>query len=162
MERFTEVVTKICRFFDAIAAWGAFALMVLVVGNVILRITIKKPILGTYEYVGFLAALVIGLALAYCAIQNSHIAVTFLMERFPLKIQVVAEVIVGLISLGFLVLAAWHTGLYAHSMVLSGEVSPTTKTTFYPFVYLVAFSLLVLALVVLLKIIESIGKGVKA
>lgn len=162
MERITKAVTRICRFFDVIAGWGAFALMVLVVGNVILREVIKKPILGTYEYVGFLAALVIGLALAYCAIQDGHIAVTFLMERFPLKIQAIAEVIIGLISLGFLVLAAWHTGLYAHSMVLSGEVSPTTEVIFYPYIYLVAFSLLVLAVVVLLKVIKNIGKGVKA
>ncbi len=161
MERLTEVTNKICRFFDTVAAWATFALMALVVSNVILRISIKKPILGTYEYVGFLAALLIGLALAYCAIQNSHIAVTFLLERFSLKVQAVVEVIIGLISMAFLVLAAWHTGIYAQSMVLSGEVSPTTKTAFYPFVYIVAFSLLVLALVVLLKVIESIRKGVK-
>jgi len=161
MERLTAVVTKISRWMDAVAGWGAFALMVLVVGNVILRVSIKNPILGTYEYVGFLAALVIGLALAYCGIQNSHIAVTFLLERFPLKVQVVVEVIIGLISLIFLMLAAWHTGIYAHSIAVSGEVSPTTEAIFYPYIYLVAFSLLVLAFVVLLKTIESLGKGVK-
>ncbi|NMB36208.1 MAG: TRAP transporter small permease [Firmicutes bacterium] len=161
MERITGMATKICRFFDAIAGWSTFALMALVVANVLLREIFKKPILGTYEYVGFLAALVVGLALAYCAIQNGHIAVTFLLERFPLKMQAVVEVIIGLLSIAFLVLAAWHTGIYAHSMAVTGEVSPTTKAIFYPYIYLVAFSLLLLALVVLLKVVESIGKGVK-
>ncbi len=162
MERFREVVTKICLFFDKIAAWGTAILMVLVVGNIILRISIKRPILGTYEYVGYLAALVIGLALAYCAIQNSHIEVRFLLERFPPKVQVVIDIVVGFISLIFLILSTWHTGKYAYSMILSGEVSPTTRTPFYPFVFLVAFSLLALSLVVLLKLIENIRKGVRA
>lgn len=161
MERVTEVTTKICRFFDAIAGWSTFALMALVVANVLLREIFKKPILGTYEYVGFLAALVVGLALAYCAIQNSHIAVTFLVEKFPSKVQSVVEVAIGLLSIIFLVLAAWHTGIYAHSMAVTGEVSPTTKAVFYPYIYLVAFSLLLLAFAVLLKVIESVGKGVK-
>ena len=103
MERLTEAVTRICRFFDNIAAWGTAILMALVVGNIILRVTIKRPILGTYEYVGYLAALVIGLALAYCAIKDGHIAVRFLLEWFSQKTQAVVDIIVGFISFIFLI-----------------------------------------------------------
>ena len=151
----------ISKFFDKIAGWCMVATMALIVGNILLRSLIKQPILGTYEYVGFLTALIIGLSLAYCAVQNGHIAVTFIAEKFSPGVQYVITVIIDIISFIFLSLATWHTGKYAYSMILSGEVSPTTKMPFYPFIYLVTLGLFMLSLVILFKLIEYIRKGVK-
>lgn len=156
------MITLISKFLDKIAGWTMVATMILIVGNILLRSIIKQPILGTYEYAGFLTALIIGLSLAYCAVQNGHIAVTFIAEKFPPIIQFVIDAAMNIISFIFLSLASWHTGKYAYSMILSGEVSPTTKTPFYPFIYLVTFGLSMLSLVVLFKLIEFIRRGVKA
>ena len=49
---------------DYIARWAVVAMMTIVVGNVIMR-QFGSPIDGTVELVGFLAALVIGLSIAY-------------------------------------------------------------------------------------------------
>ncbi len=161
-KNYNVVITMVSKFLDKIAGWIMVATMALIVGNILLRSFLKQPILGTYEYAGFLTALIIGLSLAYCAVQNGHIAVTFIAERFSRGVQYVIDVVIGIISFIFLSLATWHTGKYAYSMVLSGEVAPTTKTPFYPFIYLVAFGLCMLSLVVLFKLIELIRKGVKA
>ncbi|HHT45935.1 MAG TPA: TRAP transporter small permease [Firmicutes bacterium] len=155
------MISMISKVFDKIAGWCMVATMALIVGNILLRSLIKQPILGTYEYVGFLTALIIGLSLAYCAVQNGHIAVTFIAEKFSPGVQYVITVIIDIISFIFLSLATWHTGKYAYSMILSGEVSPTTKMPFYPFIYLVTLGLFMLSLVILFKLIEYIRKGVK-
>ncbi|VFU12310.1 TRAP-type C4-dicarboxylate transport system, small permease component (fragment) [anaerobic digester metagenome] len=60
----------------------------------------------------------------------------------------------------FWVLAAWHIGSYANSMVVNGVVSPTAQVPFYYFIYLIALGLLALCLVLLVRTIESIKKAV--
>lgn len=161
-KNYIVMISMISKVFDKIAGWCMVATMALIVGNILLRSLIKQPILGTYEYVGFLTALIIGLSLAYCAVQNGHIAVTFIAEKFSPGVQYVTAIIIDIFSFIFLSLATWHTGKYAYSMILSGEVSPTTKMPFYPFIYLVTLGLFMLSLVVLFKVIERIKKGVKA
>jgi TRAP-type C4-dicarboxylate transport system permease small subunit len=134
------------------------AVMVLIVANIILRAVFKSPILGTIDYATFLTAVMIGLSLAYCAVQNAHIAVDFVMERLPLKIQAVIDMFMGMLSLSFWSLFAWQTAIYANRMASRGVVSSTTQTPVYPFIYLVAFGLFVLCLVLLSNTVESCRK----
>ncbi len=161
MEHFRVFVTKLSSFLDKIAGWVMVSVMLLVVSNVLLRELFKKPVLGTYEYVGFLTAALIGLAIAYCALKDFHIAVGFMLEKFSPRIQRVVEIFTGLISFIFLAFSSWHIIDYAGSMIASGEVSPTTRTPFYPFIYVVAIGFIALCMVVFLKLTESIRKVVK-
>lgn len=158
MKNLSGFVAGLSRMLDRIAAICIVFIMVLVVGNILLRVFIGSPILGTYEYVGFLTAAMIGLALASCALQNGHIAVSFVLEKFPTKMQAVVDIIMNIFALSFWGLSAWYIGKYANSMTVSGVVSPTTQTPFYPFVYLVSFGMMALCLVLLLRLVESIKK----
>lgn len=161
MEQFAVIAAKISKLLDSIAGWCMASIMVLVVSNILLRTLFKRPILGTYEYVSFFTALVIGLALAYCAVQNSHIAISIITDRLPVKIQMIIEIVIDTIAFIFLSFSTWHIGIYAKSMAGSGEVSLTTKLPFYPFIYLVAFGMSILSLVVLANLISCLGKGGK-
>jgi len=161
VEYFTRFTAKLSTYLDRAAGWLMVSVMLLVVSNVLSGGILNSPILGTYEYVGFITAMFIGLSIAYCALQDFHIAVGFLLEKLPPRIQRIVDVLTGTVSLVFLSLTAWHIANYARSMVITGEVSPTTRTPFYPFIYVVAFGFLVLSLVVLSKLIESIRKVVK-
>lgn len=154
MRKFTGLVTVLSRWLDIAAGFCIVAVMGLVVTNILFRVLLNRPIFGAYEYVGFLTAAAIGLALAYCAVQNGHIAVGFFVERFPLKLQAVIDSFVNIIALCFWSLTAWYIGKYAGSMAANGLVSSTTQIPFYHFVYLIAFSLLVLCLVLVVKTAE--------
>jgi len=146
-----KVVGMVTGFMDKLAAIAMLSAMLLVVANVVLRVTVGKPILGSYEYVGFITAAIIGLAIAHCAFRNSHIAVGFIMDRFPEKVRLTVDGAVHLISALFLGLFSYHIVDYAASMALTGEVSPTTKTPFYPFIYVVAIGMSALCGVLLLR-----------
>lgn len=158
MEKFTGLVTGLSRIFDKIAGLCMVSVMVLVVSNILLRVLFKNPILGTYEYVVFLTVATIGLSLANCAVQNGHIAVSFVVDRLPIKIQVVVDLIMNAAALFFWSLCVWQVGVYAKKMAESGVVSPTSQIPLYPFIYLVAFGLLALCLVLLVRTAESIQK----
>ncbi|MFZ5650932.1 MAG: TRAP transporter small permease subunit [Bacillota bacterium] len=157
MERVTKMAFKISQFLDHMAGWAIAATMLLVVGNVILRL-FGYPLGGTYEWVGFLTAVAVGLSLAYCAALGGHVAVTLFVEKLPTKAQAAIDVLTASIVLLFLAMTSWELAAYGTSVAASGEVASTTKVPIYPFIYLIALGFLVFGLVLLSVVIESIRK----
>lgn len=161
MEKVNSLVNRISRTLDIIAGLCIASVMALVVINVLLRALFKHPILGTYELVCFLTAIAIGLALASCAVQNGHIAVGLLVDRLPCRAQAIIDSLVNAAAFGFWIMAAWHIGLYAKSMMINGVVSSTTLIPLSPVIYLVAIGVLGLCLVLLVRLVDSLKKAVE-
>lgn len=157
---FSRFVGGLSIILDRIAGFCMVFIMGLVVLNVVLRTIFNISIIGTYEYVSFLTAAMIGFSLAQCAYTRSHIAVDYFMVKLSLKTQKVTEIIVTGIGLLFWILSSWHLGKYAYALSLKGVVSPTTQTPYYYFIYLVAFGLLALGLVLLANFIEYLKRYV--
>lgn len=160
MEQLTGLVSRFSRVMDRIAGFCMVAVMVLVVANILLRVLFNRPILGTYDYVVLLNAVMIGLALAYCAVQNGHIAVGFLVDRLPSRAQAAIDIVMNIAALVFWVLCAWQVAGYAGMMAASGVVSPTSQIPVFPFIYLLALGILALSLVLLARTAQSIMKAV--
>ncbi len=158
MKIMTTVINRIGEFFDRLAGLILVLVMLLAVTNILLRALINRPILGTYEFVGYLTATAIGLSLAGCASQGGHIAVGVLVDRLPPRMQKLIELLLNLPVLGFLSLAAYQLFRHAGRIALNGEVAPTTELPFYPFVYLVAAGFLALVLVVAGRTIALLGR----
>ncbi len=133
------------------------AMMGLVFVNVALR-AVWQPLLGTYEFTGFIAALTISLALAHCAANKGHVAITLFADRLPARVQAILDTIVAILGFGLYIVLAWQCSKYAIVMYHSGEVSITTETHFYPFIFIVAFGLLMLALVLLNDLFKSLQR----
>lgn len=149
------------KVFDAMAGACLLAVMFLVVLNIVLRALFKSPILGTYEYVGFLTSLAVGLALAHCALKNGHIAVGFLVAKLPHRLRACVDSLTNITAAVFFVFCCWHMLDYARSFAISGEVGLTTKIPFYPFVYGLAAALVLLCLVLVLRAVEMAGMAVR-
>jgi len=159
MQHFEAVIVKISRLMDLLAGVILAATASLVVANILGRALFNRPILGTYELVGFLTAAVVGLALARCALENSHIAISFLTDKLPPSWQRFTEFAVDLPATVFLFFAAYNIFAYGSRLAASGVVSSTIRLPFYPFIYLVAAGFLMLAMTVLLSLIKQIGGG---
>lgn len=155
MKRFSNVVVSVSEFFDKLGGWIYVGLMFLVVVNIILRAAFSSPIKGTVEYVGFYTAVGIAFSIAYCALKDGHIAVTFLAERlFSKKILKVIALLMNSISAFFFTFTGWKLAEYAAGMAASGEVSSTTRTHYFPYIYIIAFCFFLLAVVLLNRMIE--------
>ncbi|MCR4395090.1 MAG: TRAP transporter small permease, partial [Dehalococcoidales bacterium] len=138
METFERFVGKISRLFDYIARFGVLAMMILVVANVILRI-VWKSIVGTYDYVCIIGAVLVALALAYCGYKKGHIEIEILMSQLPERVQGTIGSIVNLLSLGFFSIVAWQLVLLGNEMRQKGETTMTLYLPFHPYLYLIAF-----------------------
>jgi TRAP-type C4-dicarboxylate transport system permease small subunit len=158
MKQFSGLVQRMSRTLDIIAGFCIVATMVIVVINVLLRAFLRKPLLGTMDYVTLLMALTIGLGLAYCGFNNGHIAVDLIIDKLPKKAQAIIDAVTDLISLIFWGAVAWYMAEYARTMALSNLVAPTIQIPLSPIIYVVSFGLLMLCLVILVKTIDSVRK----
>ncbi len=162
MEKFRKFIEAFSLNLDRLGRVVIFLLMLLVVANVASRRLFASPVRGTVEGVEFLTAMAIGLCLAYCAVQGGHVAVGFFTDRLRPRTQAVLEVFVKSLSLVFLVLACWRIVIYAQRTIITGQQSLTLSLPYYPFVLVIAFGFFCYALVLVLEILENIGKAVKS
>lgn len=157
---FGRIVGSASGVCDRIAHVALVVMALLVCGNIVLRL-FGYPILGTYEFAEFLAAVVISFSLAHCATQKGHVAIGILVERFPQRTQRLIDVTTEIITIGVFSLVIWALLDYATAKLHSGEVSMTLNLPFYPFIYGVAFGFIMLFLVLLTDLVKSVAQVVK-
>jgi TRAP-type transport system small permease protein len=86
-----------------------FALMVMGAADVIGRYFFNRPIHGTLEFGKILVMGMVILFWAYTQRNKGHVAITFLIDRFPTKIRRVWDFVIGLISLFLFSLITWQS-----------------------------------------------------
>jgi TRAP-type C4-dicarboxylate transport system permease small subunit len=159
LKKFGDIVKKTSDIFSWIAGGAIAVAMVLVVANVILRKIFKSPVLGVYEFTGFISVVIISFGLAYVLVVDAHIAVDFIVEKFKPVVRNVIDTIIGLIVLGFMSVFTWNSFIYATKVMTSNQLSPTTQTPFYIFIYAMSLCFVLLCLVYITKVRESLGKA---
>ena len=155
VERMDKAVAWASQKLDIVAGVALVAMMALVFGNVLCR-AVWQPIMGTYEVTAFLAAMTISFALANCAVNKGHIALTLFVDRLPPRLRAFFDIIVSILGALLYLILAWEVTKYAIHMRRIGEVSLTMEIPFYPFILGVAFGLLMLALVSLVDLFKSL------
>jgi len=151
MEFIHNLLKNIIVKADKIAGLCFFSVMALVVLNIIMR-KLFYPIMGTYELVGLLTATGIALALANCTQSNGHVAMGLIIDRLSPARQLVVDIIVYSISLGLWLVIAWQLFVFGGTTFSRGLVSSTALIPIYPFIFTIAFSVLLLCLVLAFKL----------
>lgn len=154
IERITYFLTD---RFNWIAAGAVVAMMCLTCADVILRI-FRHPIPGTYEIVGLLGSVVIAFSIGYTSVEKGHIAVEFLVQKFPVRVQTFIDTFNDLISTCLFALITWQSIVYASDLKQSGEVSLTIQMPIYPFVYGISLGCGLLCLILLLNFVKSLKR----
>lgn len=157
MYSFEKIIHGLSRMLNIVSGIVLAIMMGLVFINVLIR-AVWRPILGAYEITAFLAALVIALAVAHCAVKKGHVAITLLADRLSQRVQAVLDAIVSILGFALYTVLAWQVTKYAVVIIKSGEVSITLELPFYPFVFVIAFGILMLALVLLNDFFRSIPR----
>jgi len=148
MYDFLRSIQWLSALLNYIAGWALVGMTGLTCADVVLR-AFRRPILGTYEIVGFLGAVVISFALAETTLKRGHVAVEALVKHLPLRVQGVIYFVTHLLSILLFALIAYECWIYAGDLKASGEVSLTLKIPFYPIMYGIACSAIVVCLIML-------------
>ncbi len=134
MERLTGFVQRLASLFNTVAAAAVVGMMALTCLDVGLRF-FRHPIPGTYEIVGLLGAVFVSFSLARTSVDQGHIAVDFLVQRLPRRVQYVVEALNAGICAVLFTVVGWQCMRYAVDLKASGEVSMTLQIPIHPFVF---------------------------
>ncbi len=160
MVRLVKWAHAVSHGFNIVSYMAIIAMVILTCADVILRL-LGRPIVGTYEMIGFLGAVVVSFSLAYTSIQKGHVSVEILVEKLPERLQVFIDFIGGTISTILFGLLSWQSTIYALDLKRSGEVSMTLQMPVYPFILGVALGSTLLCLVLIFETIRSVERMVK-
>ncbi len=156
MKGLLNAVNGLTRFINVIAGICLTFLMLLTIGDVILRF-FKMPIVGTYELVAFAGAVVIGFSLPLTSWVRGHIFVDFFIIKFSKKVQNVFNVATRCLVFILFFLMGWNLLKYAVDLQKSGEVSLTLQMPFYPITFGVGICCFIQCLVMVCDIVKVLG-----
>ena len=145
-----KIVSKVL---NSIAGIAVTLMMLLTVTDVFLRAG-GHPIIGTFEIVALLLAIVIGFGIPQVSLDRGHVYMEFLLERMSKKGRNVMNTFTRVLCLGlfaFIGINLFNVGARFHA---SGEVSATIKIPFYPVAYGVAICCLLECCVFIFDIVR--------
>lgn len=134
-----------------IAGWLTFAVMLLVVGNVVLRYGFNRPVPGTLELTEGALPLIIFLSLALTQYHQGHIKVVLLTQHLPAGLRRVLRVIAmlaGAVLFAWAAWAGWEAGL--KSLKIGEMERGAVRYPLYPIKFAVSFGMILLTLQFLL------------
>ena len=147
------VLRIISNLLNTIAGAAVTFMMLLTVADVVLRAG-GHPIIGTFEVVSLLLALVIGFGIPQVSIDRGHVSMDFLMDKLSQTGRNVMNTFTRLLCVvlfAFIGVNLFNVGARFHA---SGEVSPTIMIPFYPVAYGVAVCCLLECCVFLFDIVR--------
>jgi len=109
-------------------------MMLLTVADVLLRAG-GHPIIGTYEIVALLMAVVIGFGIPQVSLDRGHVYMEFLLEKLSGRAKNVMNVFTRVLCLILFAFIGYNLFNVAAGFRASGEVSPTIQLPFYPVAY---------------------------
>jgi len=147
---------KIAYFMYGIAGVALVGIMFLTVADVFLRL-FKMPIVGTYEIVSLLGAVVIGFAIPQTTLERGHVLMDFLTGRLHGGVQRVLHLFTRLIAAVIFLIIGWNLFVLGNDLLKAGQVSLTLKMPEYPVAFGIAFCCLLQCLVLLADLIKKEG-----
>ncbi|MBI4966369.1 MAG: TRAP transporter small permease [Desulfomonile tiedjei] len=156
MNTLSAIVTTLSRIMYSVAGVALTGMMVLTVADVALR-AFKRPIVGTYELVGLLGAVVIGFAIPQTSRVRGHVLMDFLTGKLPVGLQKGFEVLTRLLAIAIFLIIAWNLWELAGDYRRTGETTLTLQVPLYPVAYGIATCCFVECLVLLVELFQ-VGK----
>jgi len=149
--------TVINRGLAVLAGISLIAMMLVTVSEMVLRM-FGRPMVGTVETIGWLAAITTAFALGYTQLHRGHVSIDLFIVRLSARKRAVLSSLVYLVSTGLFLVVTWYVFQYAGVLRRSGSLSETMKIIVYPWVYLVSLGCTGLTLALLVEFLKSCGK----
>jgi TRAP-type C4-dicarboxylate transport system permease small subunit len=145
------------RGLAAVAGVALATMMGFTAFDVLMR-ALGRPVAGSVEIIGWLAAVAMALALGDVQVHRGHVAMTLLSERLRGRPAALLEAVNSLVALLLFGAAAWFILRYGMTLQDTGSLSETLKVVVYPWVYAVALGFAGLALALAIDLLRSLQR----
>jgi TRAP-type C4-dicarboxylate transport system permease small subunit len=131
MKTIVSIIHKLSQLMYWIAGLALAGIMFLTVADVILR-AFKFPIVGTYEIVSLLGAVVIGFAIPQTSLERGHVMMDFLTEKLPFGGRKFFHVLARVLAILTFLIIAWNLWKLGIDLKHNEQVSLTLKIPDFP------------------------------
>jgi len=149
-------VRRMCRLLLLIAGLTLAFMLLFTLAGITMR-AFGKPIVGDYEVISFLGAVVVGFSVPYTSLLKGHVTVDFLLEMVPGNTRDAIRLATRVLSIALFLWMGWNFVLMSLDLVKSNEVTPVFKVPFYPISLGLAFTCLVQCLTLVSQIRDIVG-----
>jgi TRAP-type C4-dicarboxylate transport system permease small subunit len=157
MNAWSAFERKMCRFLLLIAGLTLAFMLVFTLTDVIMR-AFGKPIVGDFEVISFLGAVVVGFAIPYTSLQKGHVYVDFLLEKMPKKARNVMQIVTRILGIALFLWMGWNFIIMSVDLIKSKEVTPVFRWPYYPISFGLAFVCLVQCSTLFSQIMKIAGE----
>jgi TRAP-type C4-dicarboxylate transport system permease small subunit len=147
------ILQKTSKWLSVIAGTSLTLMMLLTVSDVVGR-AFGHPIMGTYEVVGLMLALVIGFAMPKVSLARQHVYMDFI-DRLSKRNRALINIFTRILCIILFVLIGYSLFGVGNEYRVSGETSPTIRLPFYPLAYGVGICCFVECFVFVFEIARS-------
>jgi TRAP-type C4-dicarboxylate transport system permease small subunit len=139
-----------------VSAIGLVLIMLLGVSDVLLRVVLQSPLLGTYEITQYLMVFVVFGALTYTAVHDGHVTIDWITLFLPKRTQAIVDSVAYLLGILLFAAVAWQSAVQGYEMLSKHQTSFTLGIPIYPFLWVVALGSIALDLILLSKLRDSL------
>jgi TRAP-type C4-dicarboxylate transport system permease small subunit len=153
--KFTRVMIRV---FLVVGAVALMVMMVIVVGNSLGRAFFKTPIFGAIEIAGLAGVVVVAAAIGFAELEQRHVVVDVVANRFTPRSRMIADAITLFLSLGAVAFMLWAISKDALNSVTTHEITLTTGVFTAPFKFTWAIGVIILCLFLLQHLTKAIRR----
>ncbi|HIV74390.1 MAG TPA: TRAP transporter small permease [Candidatus Pseudogracilibacillus intestinigallinarum] len=149
-----KIINGIANFQQLLSNFALIFIMSIITFDVLGRNMMNKPLKGTYEMTELGAALLVFLALAITHRKDEHITIDFVVDLLPTKVRHIINGIVELIIVAVVLLMSQHIFNNGVRMMERKTTTTDLSITVYPFLFIITITLVVFALMAIIKAIS--------
>ena len=146
---------------NAIALVALVAMTLVTVVDVAGRYLLNRPLPGGLELSELLMVFLVFGCFAFVELQNRHVDVDVLVNRFPPWGRACCEGLAGLLSAGFWGAIAWRSMIRALDIRAAGETTTNLGLPIWPFIGVAAIGSALFTVVLLIRRFEVVRRLVR-
>lgn len=147
---------KMCKLLLLISGLTLAFMLLFTLLDVIMR-AFGRPIVGDYEVISFLGAVVVGFAIPYTSMLKGHVIVDFMLEKLSKKAGDAMQIATRTLGIALFLWMGWNFVIMSLDLIKSKEVTPVFRLPYYPISFGLAFACVIQCLVLLSQIKELAG-----
>jgi TRAP-type C4-dicarboxylate transport system permease small subunit len=156
MDAWSVFERKLCRSLLLISGLTLAFMLLFTLTDVVMR-AFGKPIVGDYEIISFLGAVVVGFAIPYTSLLKAHVIVDFLIEKLPKNVSNGMQVATRIMGIALFLWIGWNFVDMSLDLIKSKEVTPVFRLPYYPISFGLAFASIIQCFVFVSQIKEIVG-----
>lgn len=156
MNAWASFEKKLCRSLLLISGLTLAFMLLFTLTDVVMR-AFGKPIVGDFEIISFLGAVVVGFAIPYTTLLKGHVIVDFLIEKLPKNVSDGMQVATRIMGIALFLWISWNFVDMSLDLIKSKEVTPVFRQPYYPISFGLAFCCLVQCFTLFSQILKIVG-----